>query len=420
VYILDEAHQITRDAWNALLKSLEEPPDFVMFVFASTEPSGFPPAILSRLQRYDVRRLTVPEIEGKLTRILEADGRSIEPAALTLIARLAAGGMRDAESILDQLLSTSSETVTEPAVRDLLGMADAAAVDAFVEALRTGDLAGGIAVLDALEDRGRDPRALLDQVVDTVRARLIDPATEDPASLATIARRLVAIDPDRAGIGGLRLQLELALFGGPTADGTTAGSAAAPARSRVGPPPVTAKVQTYAETSPPGPSTPTPVMAPASSPATPPSPQPAPAEPSPAEPVIASEPAVPDVEPERAPVAVSVGVGDELDRLVSDWPTIVGSVRPATRAVLSECRPIAVDGNVVTLGFPEAKAFLKDHAERRRTEVEAAVGGHLGRDISVRSVATNIEVASLVAVDDLVAEARRIFGEDLVDVAEVD
>ena len=77
VYILDEAHQITKDAWNALLKSLEEPPDFVIFMFASTEPSGFPPAILSRLQRYDVRRLTIPEIEGKLSRIL--DGR--RPAA---------------------------------------------------------------------------------------------------------------------------------------------------------------------------------------------------------------------------------------------------------------------------------------------------------------------------------------------------
>jgi hypothetical protein len=125
-------------------------------------------------------------------------------------------------------------------------------------------------------------------------------------------------------------------------------------------------------------------------------------------------------QPPREPVAVSIGVGDDLDRLVTDWPTIVGSVRPATRAVLTECRPIAVDGNVVTLGFPEAKAFLKDHAERRREEVEAAVGGHLGREISVRSVATNIEVAPLVAVDDLVAEARRIFGEDLVDVAEVD
>lgn len=413
VYILDEAHQITRDAWNALLKSLEEPPEFVIFMFASTEPSGFPPAILSRLQRYDVRRLTVAEIAGKLTRILDADGRSIEPAALSLIARLAAGGMRDAESILDQLLSTSPDAISEAAVRDLLGMADAAAVDAFVDALLTGDVAAGIAVLDALEDRGRDPRALLDQVVDTIRARLIDPATPDPASLVAVARRLVAIDPDRAGIGGLRLQLELALFGTPAADVTPA-SAAAPTRSRVGPAPVAAKVQTYAET---------PSVAPARAPAA--AAEPAAEAPAPSMSEPEAEPERPpapvhEAEPERVAVPVSVGVGDDLDRLVHDWPTIVGSVRPATRAVLTECRPIAVDGNVVTLGFPEAKAFLKDHAERRRAEVEAAVGGHLGRDISVRSVATNIEVAPLVAVDDLVAEAKRIFGEDLVDVAEVD
>jgi DNA polymerase III subunit gamma/tau len=444
VYILDEAHQITRDAWNALLKSLEEPPDFVVFMFASTEPSGFPPAILSRLQRYDVRRLTVPEIEGKLSRILEADGRTIEPAALTLIARLAAGGMRDAESILDQLLSTSTDPITEAAVRELLGMADAAAVDAFVEALRTGDVAAGVAVLDGLEERGRDPRALLDQVVDAVRARLVDPSTEDPASLAVVARRLVAIDPDRAGIGGLRLQLELALFSGPPPVPVRTGVEAAPARPRVGPPPVTAKVQTYTDgpaAPPPTPAAPTvekPVAAPPPTPSgaatggsvpsasavpgdvgalEPTSPEPAPEagrEPA------AGRPSEPASEPEREPVAVSVGVGDELDRLVNDWPTIVGAVRPATRAVLTECRPIAVDGNVVTLGFPEAKAFLKDHAERRRAEVEAAVGSHLGRAINVRSVATNIEVAPLVAADDLVAEARRIFGEDLVDVAEVD
>ena len=420
VYILDEAHQITRDAWNALLKSIEEPPEFVLFMFASTEPSGFPPAILSRLQRYDVRRLTVPEIEGKLTRILEADQRTIDPAALTLIARLAAGGMRDAESILDQLLSTTTETITEQAVRDLLGMADAAAVDGFVEALRVGDVAAGITILDGLEERGRDPRALLDQVVDAVRARLIDPATEDRATYAGVARRLVAIDPDRASIGGLRLQLELALFGGPAADVTGPTGMTAEARARVGPPPVTAKVQTYA---PPA--------------ATQTAPRPVMADPDPAPPTAPSEPELESATPTglepaadattvpappappSTPVAVSVGVGDDLERLVSDWPTIVGAVRPATRAVLTECRPIAVDGNVVTLGFPEAKAFLKDHAERRRAEVEAVVGGHLGREVSVRSVATNIEVAPLVA-DDLVAEARRIFGEDLVDVAEVD
>jgi hypothetical protein len=111
--------------------------------------------------------------------------------------------------------------------------------------------------------------------------------------------------------------------------------------------------------------------------------------------------------------------GSDLGRLVDDWSDVVQSVGPATRAVLKECRPIAVDGNVVTLGFPEAKGFLKDHAERRRTDVEAAIGAHLGRAVSVRAVATNLEIVPVQPTDDLIAEARRIFGEDLVDVGEV-
>jgi DNA polymerase-3 subunit gamma/tau len=476
VYILDEAHQITRDAWNALLKSLEEPPDFVIFIFASTEPSGFPPAILSRLQRYDVRRLTIPEIEGKLTRILEADGRAIEPAALTLIARLAAGGMRDAESILDQLLSTTTETVTEAAVRDLLGLADAAAVDGFVDALAGGDIAAGVDILDQLEERGRDPRALLDQVVDTIRIRLVDPATTDHAGLVTVARRLVAIDPDRAGIGGLRLQLELALFaGGSTAPATAPTVVAAPEGAAAPAPVPLAESAAAAEAAPttraaPAPTTEATTVSDGSAPTTAstdelPTPKPATtlkaaekpraarvdrpetpatvgaagtdatpsdaapkdatpqdAAPNEATPNDAPTPAVVPTagHADRPSVAVPIAVGDDLDRLLEGWPEIVKAVSPATRAVLTECRPIGVEGNVVTLGFPEAKGFLKDHAERRRQDVETAVGGLLGRPISVRTVATNIEVAPLGAADDLVAEARRIFGEDLVDVAEID
>jgi len=459
VYILDEAHQITRDAWNALLKSLEEPPDFVIFMFASTEPSGFPPAILSRLQRFDVRRLTVPEIEGKLTRILEADGRSIEPGALTLIARLAAGGMRDAESILDQLLSMTTDVITEPAVRDLLGLADAAAVEGFVEALLTGDAAAGIEILDRLEERGRDPRALLDQVVEAVRARLVTEAgsggTDRGAALTAVARRLIAIDPDRAGIGGLRLQLELALFAGlgsgaaprPTeAFARTAeparqepAPAAEPARQPAAPAVQPAR-QAAAAAVQPAPTSPPLDRATASSsartPAEPASSPVAPSDTAEAEHAQASKDAQADLqsataaEPLDAPVAqhsapaaetITDGpLNGDLERLVDDWPGIVRGVGPATRAVLTECRPISVEGNVVTLGFPEAKSFLKDHAERRRPELEAAIGGNLGRAVNVRTVATNIEVAPLVDVSDLVAEARRIFGDDLADVVEID
>ena len=172
VYILDEAHQITKDAWNALLKSLEEPPDFVVFMFASTHPQEFPPAILSRLQRFDVRRLTVDEIEGKLARILAAESVQAEPGAVHLIARLAAGGMRDAESMLDQVLATAGATIDESSVRDLLGLADAEAVRRLAGALVDGDASAGLAVLSELDDRGRDVAVVLDQVVEQIRIEL--------------------------------------------------------------------------------------------------------------------------------------------------------------------------------------------------------------------------------------------------------
>ncbi len=232
VYILDEAHQITKDAWNALLKSLEEPPEFVTFMFASTHPQEFPPAILSRLQRFDVRRLTVPEITGKLERILAADGRDAEPEAVALVARLAAGGMRDAESILDQLLASTTGRVEAESVRELLGLADAESVDGFVSALASGDAVAGIALLDGLEDRGRDLRVFLDQVVDAIRERLLAGLSDggaNDAPLVAAARRLGSIDPTRLGPGGLRLQLELVLLD-PTV-GSTPASAQPVARS---------------------------------------------------------------------------------------------------------------------------------------------------------------------------------------------
>ena len=189
-------------------------------MFASTEPSGFPPAILSRLQRFDVRRLTVAEIEGKLRRILAADGRAADAAAIRLIARLAAGGMRDAESMLDQLLSAAPERIDESHVRELLGLADAEAVERLHRPLVRGDAASRAWPCSTqLEERGRDVRALLDQVVEAIRAGARRRAGHDPdraatipAALAAAARRLAAIDPNRAGIGGLRFQLELALF----------------------------------------------------------------------------------------------------------------------------------------------------------------------------------------------------------------
>ena len=436
VYILDEAHQITGPAWNALLKSLEEPPPFVVFMFASTEPSGFPPAILSRLQRYDVRRLTIPEIEGKLGRILAADGRQADASAIHLIARLAAGGMRDAESMLDQLLSAAPERIDEAHVRDLLGLADAEVIDTFVDLLVRGDAANGVALLDQLDERGRDVRALLDQVVEAIRLELVagfhDPtaARHDPATLAAAGRRLAAIDPNRVGIGGLRFQLELALFnavGAPSPMTTVtrtvapsppvAATLATPRPAAPIPPPVAPAPPAEAEPERPAArrSAAEPPAATPTRPASQKSREPAsPQAPNSTPPSSPSEPGGPN--PPR-----SAGTPNDLDRLARGWAAIVASVGPATRAVITECRPLAVDGNVVTLGFPEAKAFLRDHAARKAKELDAAVGTFLGHPVSVQCVATNIEVAPIQAADaDLVlAEARRIFADDIVDVGEV-
>jgi DNA polymerase-3 subunit gamma/tau len=429
VYILDEAHQITGPAWNALLKSIEEPPDFVVFMFASTEPSRFPPAILSRLQRFDVRRLTVPEIEGKLTRILAADGRSADDAAIRLIARLAAGGMRDAESMLDQLLSAAPDRIDERQVRDLLGLADAEVVNEFVDLLVRGEAAAGVALLDSLDERGRDVRALLDQVVEAIRVELVAGLADstvvrhDPASLAAAGRRIAAIDPNRAGIGGLRFQLELALFRSTEVVGAIASTVHPDPAVRPAPTETRPAAPQSARAAP-QPARPAPSVAPLDAPTVA---EPVPkTEGGPAAPIEAGVPlskpaAAPSASPARRSDPTPVEAAPDLERLMGGWAGVVASVSPATRAIINECRPLSVEGNIVTLGFPEAKGFLKDVAERKAKELDAAVGAFLGRAVNVRCVATNIEIAATAPPDSayVLAEARRIFADDIVDVGEV-
>jgi DNA polymerase III subunit gamma/tau len=463
VYILDEAHQITRDAWNALLKSLEEPPEFVVFMFASTHPQDFPPAILSRLQRFDVRRLTTAEIEGKLRRILDADGRAASPEALHLIAKLAAGGMRDAESMLDQLLASSAETLDEAQVRDLLGLADGETIAGFVDALADGDIAAGIGLLDGLEERGRDLRGFLDQVVEALRETIVGAGREPGLSphplstLVAVARRLAAIDPSRSGVGGLRLQLELALFpepGAPMVDAIPTQPATIPSSqspTEPSPQPARAKAETpepartaeataepvvSAATG----STPLPgdaVAATAASESETPARSPGRrAKPPPSSDVESAEEllAPPRVEkPSPAPVAVGPGperlatpaVEGELATLRDRWLDIVAriSAHPPTKPLIVACRPVSVEDGIVTLGFPEDQGFLRAVADRRRSVLEEGIGAVLGRQVVVRCIATNLDLVPEVSTDPdadvILREARRIFGEDASDAAEV-
>jgi DNA polymerase-3 subunit gamma/tau len=419
-------------------------------MFASTEPSGFPPAILSRLQRFDVRRLSLAEIEGKMRRILAADGRTAEDAAIRLIARLAAGGMRDAESMLDQLLSAAPERIDESHVRELLGLADAEVVSEFIDLLVRGDAAAGVALLDQLDERGRDVRALLDQVVEAIRLELVaglatpGQGRHDPAALASVGRRIAAIDPNRAGIGGLRFQLELALFHaagdglatptrsaqdatGPAARRLPARPAQAPGRAVVEPPASAGQDGSRGQPAPAAPTTPATRPAPTDQPATRRTPAPPPSADTPAA-SAATRPTEPAPRPaarptEPATAAPPVGGASALDELLAAWPAIVAqlSAHPPTKPLVVACRPVTVDGAIVTLGFPEEQAFLKDAAERRRTAIEAGIGAVLGRPVTVRCVVANVEIAATEPADAayVLAEARRIFADDIVDVGEV-
>ncbi|MEX1297262.1 MAG: DNA polymerase III subunit gamma/tau, partial [Candidatus Limnocylindrales bacterium] len=218
VFIIDEVQRI-KEGWDVLLKTLEEPPPGVLFIFCTTDPSQIRPAVVSRLQRFTFRPLTVEEIEGKLGRILEAEGREVEPAAVALVARLAGGGMRDAESMLDQVLVSADDPITAASIGDLLGLADQDMVERFVTALVEGDLLAGIEVLDRLEAEGRDLVAFSEQLVSQLRADLVARLSQRSAAdrsaarpLALAARRLTGIDASRSGLGGYRWQLELCLL----------------------------------------------------------------------------------------------------------------------------------------------------------------------------------------------------------------
>jgi len=437
VFIIDEVQRI-KEGWDVLLKTLEEPPDHVAFIFCTTDAGQIRPAVLSRVQRFDFRRLAVGQIAGKLRRILAEAGREADDDAVELIAGLAAGGMRDAESMLDQLMSGGAERLTADGVRELLGLADAESVTRFITALARGDALAGMTTLDELEDRGRDLRAFLDQILEALRAgivaRLADRSAAGPVDisrLAAVGRRLAAIDPARMGPGGLRFQLELALL-----DAAPVESAAAPARSAL----AATGPSTAGRESAVGPvhSVAAPRVAAPRRP-TAASPEPSDSPPSTASrgldsampPAATSSPpaATPPLgEPSPAGRPGPVGgseVSPQLAELHGHWTSIVAdlSQQPAVKPLILACRPIAVDDHAITLGFPEHQSFLKDALERRRTAVEAGIASRLGRPVNVRFVATNVELLPPLPEDAesarLLVEAKRIFADDLVDVGEV-
>ena len=166
IYIIDEVHMLSKYAFNALLKTLEEPPPDVKFIFATTEIQKVPITVLSRCQRFSLRRVPAELLIRRYQRIAAAEGVEIEPAALALIARAADGSVRDGESLLDQAIALSAGRIEEAEVRDMLGIADRGLVFDLLECALRGDAPAALAQLDGLYQGGADPLMVLQDLLD--------------------------------------------------------------------------------------------------------------------------------------------------------------------------------------------------------------------------------------------------------------
>jgi DNA polymerase-3 subunit gamma/tau len=212
VYIVDEAHMLTREAWNALLKILEEPPPGVVFVFATTEPQKIAQTaapVLSRLQRFDFRRIGPAPIRERLREVLKIEGIPAEDDAIRLIARHADGGMRDALSLLDQCLSLGEDSVSAERVRELLGLADDEWYAELLRVVVERDAAAVFPLVDRLTEAGSDLAEFLAGAGDLLRSLLMLQLGAEPPELTDRVRRLLLEYRERLQAGDVLRMLRL-------------------------------------------------------------------------------------------------------------------------------------------------------------------------------------------------------------------
>jgi DNA polymerase III subunit gamma/tau len=403
VYILDEAHMLTKEAWNAFLKTLEEPPPNTAFVLATTEPQKVMATIVDRCQRFDFQRPSLEQIAEVVKRVAAAESIEIEEGAVALISRSATGSFRDALGTLDQLVAFGGDSVTTDEVVEMLGAADAELLFDTTDALAAGDARAALQAVERLARSGRDPGQFARDLIAHLRQLLVARATGEvpesftvtvaqPERLAEQAKemddaKLVgAIDSLSAAVAAMRegddprLTLEVALLkvATPSLDSSreallrrieslesrlTGGGAGEAASAGSGSP-----------------------MA-GSSEAGTQEPSPAPALPaedgSPDAPPV-DDPAPKDVEPK--PEASVATATIEIDQVIEAWPAVVDHLRDSGSAMLSTlfegARPLGIDEerSMLRIGFPSSAKFNKKKAEssaniERMTEAIGAVVG---------------------------------------------
>jgi DNA polymerase-3 subunit gamma/tau len=412
VYIIDEVHMLSAHAFNALLKMVEEPPDHVVFVLATTDTHKVPATIISRTQRFDFRRLPADAIVGKLTRIATAEGAEADPDALALIARLADGGMRDAESLLDQVLAYAGDRVTADAVREAVGLADDESISALLDAYLTADAPAALDRIESLADGGRDMAQVASPAEAEARRRLLASAADPPVAgrLAVILRTLAEAAAAGAREGRSRLAMELLAVDPAPAVAAVGNASPRPALERpsieAAPEPEATPAAERVEASTTG------AAAPAAD-------------------AVETARTAPPRKPAAPAVAVEPLVDPDVAAVRGRWADIVDRASPALKPLLRECRPVGLDGARLTLAFPEERGFMREKARLRAGAIEQLLSTVLGGTWAVECVASNVELEPLtiqqaVAPDPGDAEGQallegvlRITGGELVDAPEV-
>ncbi|HET6947770.1 MAG TPA: DNA polymerase III subunit gamma/tau [bacterium] len=433
VYIIDEAHMLTTEAANALLKTLEEPPAHAVLVLVTTEPHRLPPTILSRCQRFDFRRVSQKEIIARLSTIAQTEGFRIDDAALTLIASAADGSVRDAESILDQLVSFAEGPISSQDVQAVLGILAEEVALRLAGSIIVRDAAACLDLVGQVINEGKDVRqvlrTLLDhfrdllvlktgtagEVLDTTEQRLRALQQQVPStSVEEILRALnvlSAADSEARWSPQPRLLLEIALIRlcRPEMDPTLEGL-----RMRL-----SALEQRLGEGAAPTPQPVPPASAVPVREVTPKSPvKPAPKDPTNAAP----EPAV--VAVVETPQAVAVALED----VRRSWARILEEVKKTKmfcHALLIEGVPLGVDGDYLIIGLRSGYNFHLDHLHRpeNRTVVEGAIERVLQQHLRLRCTMLDGDdephmsgQAVTAQTDPVVAKAMQLFGAEVVEI----
>ncbi len=212
VYIIDEAHMLTTEAFNALLKTLEEPPEHIIFILATTEPHKIPATILSRCQRFDFRRIGVSDIERRLSKIVKEEEINITPDALELIAELADGSMRDGLSILDQCAAYAKEELKYDDIVDIIGIADKRILFPIVDDIAEYNSASALSAVDSFLKQGKEAADFLEEMIFHFRALMLCKSTENAGEILEKSEQIMEkykIQSEKFGLQRLVYSIQL-------------------------------------------------------------------------------------------------------------------------------------------------------------------------------------------------------------------